>query len=99
MFSSPAATAELSKFADISSAALSQHHLLGFKIAQLEFWAPLVAQLVKNQSATPEQIRSGFDPWLGKIPWRREKLPTAVFWPGEFHGLYSPWVCKELDMT
>ena len=22
-----------------------------------------------------------------KIPWRRERLPTPVFWPGEFHGL------------
>ena len=31
---------------------------------------------------------------LGKIPWRRERLPTPVFWPGEFHGLYSPWVTK-----
>ena len=26
-------------------------------------------------------------------------LPTAVCWPGEFHGLYSPWGLKELDMT
>ena len=43
--------------------------------------------------------RPGFDPWVGKIPWRREKLSTAVFWPGEFHGLYSLWGCKELDMT
>ena len=25
-----------------------------------------------------------------KIPWRRDRLPTPVFWPGEFHGLYSP---------
>ena len=33
--------------------------------------------------------RPWFDPWVGKIPWRRELLPTAVFWPGEFHGLYS----------
>ena len=33
----------------------------------------------------------GFDPWVGKIPWRRERLPTLVFWPGEFHGLYSLW--------
>ena len=31
----------------------------------------------------------GFDPWFGKIPWRRERLPTPVMWPGEFHGLYS----------
>ena len=35
--SSPVATAEFSKFAGISSAALSQHHLSGFEIAQLEF--------------------------------------------------------------
>ena len=35
--------------------------------------------------------RPGFDSWVGKIPWRRERLPTPVFWwPGKFHGLYSP---------
>ena len=35
------------------SAALSQHHLLGFEIAQLEFyWASLVAQMVKHLPAT-----------------------------------------------
>ena len=33
--------------------------------------------------------RPGFDPWVGKIPWRRERLPTSVSWPGESHGLYS----------
>ena len=37
-FSSPVATAEFSKFVGILSAALSQHHLLGFEIAQLEFY-------------------------------------------------------------
>ena len=36
-FSNPVATAEFSKFAGILSAALSQHHLSGFEIAQLEF--------------------------------------------------------------
>ena len=36
-FSSPVATAEFSKFAGILSAALSQHHLSGFGIAQMEF--------------------------------------------------------------
>jgi len=35
--------------------------------------------------------RPGFDPWVGKIPWTRERLLTPVFWPREFHGLYSPW--------
>ena len=46
--------------------------------------ASLVAQLVKNPPAKQE---TEFDPWFGKIPWRRERLPTPVFWPGEFHGL------------
>ena len=55
-----------------------------------------VAYLVKN----PLQCRRpGFDPWVGKIPWRKEKLPTLVFWPGEFHGLCSPWGRKELYKT
>ena len=35
--------------------------------------------------------RPGLDPWAGKIPWRREQLPNPVFWPREFHKLYSPW--------
>ena len=57
---------------------------------------PLVAQLVKNPPAMQETwVRS----LVGKIPWRRERLPTPVFWPREFHGLYSPWGRKESDMT
>ena len=55
-------------------------------------WASLVAQLVKNPPAMQET-------WVGKIPWRREMLPTPVFWPGEFHGLYSPFGFKESDTT
>ena len=37
--------------------------------------------------------------WVGKIPWRRERLPAPAFWPGEFHGLYSPRDQKESDTT
>ena len=37
IFPSPVATAEFSKFVGILSAALSQHHFLGFEVAQLEF--------------------------------------------------------------
>ena len=55
-------------------------------------WTSLVAQLVKN---LPAKRTPGFDPWVGKIPWRRERLPTPVFWLGEFHGLYSSWGPKE----
>ena len=45
-----------------------------------------------------------FDPWVGKIPWRRECLPTPVFLPGEFHGQrslagYSLRGGKESDTT
>ena len=36
---------------------------------------------------------------LGKSPEEGNGLPTPVFWPGEFHGLYNPWGCKESDMT
>ena len=48
--------------------------------------------------------RCGFHPWFGKIPWRREWLPSAVFLPGEFHGQsslvgYSSWGCQESDTT
>ena len=55
-------------------------------------WASLVAQLVKNLLAMWETR-------VGKILGRKERLPTPVFWPGEFHGLYSPWSCKESAMT
>ena len=41
----------------------------------------------------------GSIPGSGKIPWRRERLLTPVFWPREFYGLYSPWGHKELDST
>ena len=45
--------------------------------------ASLVAQMEKNP---PECGRVGFDPWVGKIPWRRAWQPAPVFLPGE-----SPW--------
>ena len=32
-------------------------------------------------------FKGSFNSWVVKIPWRRERLPTPVFWPGEFHGL------------
>ena len=60
------------------------------------FWASLVAQLVKNLLQCG---RPGFDLQVEKIPWRRERLPTPVFWPGEFRGLYSPQGRKESDTT
>ena len=43
--------------------------------------------------------RSGLNCWVGKTPWRRERLPTPVFWPGEVHGLCSPRGHKGSDRT
>ena len=36
-----------------------------------------------------KKICLGFDPWVRKIPWRRERLPTPVILPEEFHGQWS----------
>ena len=74
---------------------LLQHHFSKASILQCStfFIVQLVAQLerIRLQCGRP-----GFDPWVGKIPWRRERLPTPVFWSGEFHGLYN---LKESDTT
>ena len=48
--------------------------------------------------------RPSFDPWVGKISWRRAWQPTPVFLPGETQGQrslvgYSPWGCKESGTT
>ena len=66
----------------------------------IPYWIFPVAQTVKNLPA----MKPGFDLWVGKIPWRREWQPTAVFLPGDFHGQrslvgYSPWSRKESDTT
>ena len=58
--------------------------------------------MVKNLPAMQEI--GVWYPGEGKIPWKREWLPTPIFLPGEFHGQsslasYRPWDCKELDTT
>ena len=63
--------------------------------------ASLVAQMVNNLPATR---RPGLDPWVRKIPWRREWQPNPVFLHGQFHGQsslagYCPWGHKELGTT
>ena len=49
-------------------------------------------------------MRPEFNPWIRKIPWKREWLPTPVFLPGESHGQrslmgYSSWCHKGPDTT
>ena len=50
------------------------------------------------------QLQCSFDPWVGKIPWRRKWQSTPVLLPAQSHGQrslagYSPWGQKESDMT
>ena len=68
-------------------------------------WASLVIPMVKNSLAMQE---TRFNPWVGKIPWRRKWLSTPVFLPGEFHGQKSlegsqrvghDWVTNNLQST
>ena len=55
------------------------------------FRASLVAQLVKNE--TPVQF-------LGREDLLEKGIATySVFWPGELHGLYSPWTVYSMDYT
>ena len=55
-----------------------------------------MAQLVNN----PPTMRETWVQSLGwEAPLEKERLPTLVFCPGEFHGLYSPWGRKESDTT
>ena len=45
--------------------------------------------VVKNPPASAGDIRDRFNPWVGKIPWRRAWQPTPIFLPGESHGQRS----------
>ena len=55
-----------------------------------------MAQLVKNLSAM-------WETWVRSLGWEdpleKVKVTHSVFWPGEFHGLYSSWGHKESDTT
>ena len=67
-------------------------------------WASQVALVVKTPPASAEDKRDLFDPWVGKIPWRKKWPPIPIFLLGESHR----WRilagctlrgCHELDMT
>ena len=60
--------------------------------------------MVKNPPANAGDARDELDHWVGKIPWSRKLQPTPVFLPRASQGQrnlagYSPWDCKESDMT
>ena len=60
-------------------------------------WASLVAQIVKILPAV-------WETWLGSIPWRYKNTHSSILawripWAEEPGRLYSPWGCKESDIT
>ena len=68
-----------------------------FKICKAAWW-------LRRYRVYLQCRRPRFDPWVGKIPWRRKWQSTPVFVPGESHGQRSlagcsPWGRKELDTT
>ena len=69
-------------------------------LVQVPFCSELISALVTNLKGSIAHkmdlcwasCNAGdprFDPWVGKIPWRRNWQPTAVFLPGESHGRRS----------
>ena len=61
----------------------------------MNIWAPLITQLVKNPPAMQE---IPVDFWVGKIHWRRDRLPIPVFlgFPGGSTGEES--ACNAGDL-
>ena len=62
------------------------------------------ASVVKNPPANAGDTRDMGLMLSQEVPWRRKWQHTPVFLPGKFHGQksvagYSPWGCKESDMT
>ena len=109
-FSSSVATAEFSKFAGILSATLSQHHLLGFEITQLELEKAMAPHSSTLAWTIPWTEEPGRLPSMGSrrvghnwatslslftfTHWRRKWQPTPVFLPGESQGRGSLMGCR-----
>ena len=59
---------------------------------------------LRGKESARQCRRHRFNPWVQKIPWRRKWQPTPILLPGKSHGQrslvgYSPWSCKESNMT
>ena len=78
--------------------------MIKFALLRITLGFPDGANDKESACQCREFRRCRFDPWVGKILWRKKWQPTPVFMPGKFHGQrslagYSPWGQKELDVT
>ena len=74
------------------------------RVVLLLSWQFGVPWWLSSKESTCQCRRPGFNPWVGKIPWRSKWQPIPVFLPGKSHGQrslagYSLWSLKELDTT
>ena len=61
-----------------------------WRVPLFKGWSSQVALVVKTPPTNAADARDmGFNPWVGKIPWRRAQQPPPVFLPGEAHGQRS----------
>ena len=66
-------------------------------------WEQVVSKFpggARGKEPTSQCMRCAFNPWFGKIPWKRQWQPIPMFLPGESHGQRSlagssPWRHKE----
>ena len=68
----------------------SLHYYQVLTVCPLWLKGRLCSDIKKKKKSACNGGKLGFDPWVGKIPWRREWQPTPVFLPVEFHGQWSP---------
>ena len=91
--------------AGVSSGRGAKEHWWGIGFLRFNsLLCSLMVQQVKNLVQSRRHRRCGFSPWVKKVCWRKERLPTPVSLPGEFQGQrslvdYRLWGCKELDTT
>ena len=74
------------------------------KLLTLLYWSSGLSRCLSGKECTCQCRRTRFDPWVGKIPWRRKWQPTPVFLPGkvpwtEEPGRLQSMGCKESDTT
>ena len=83
----------LYNFVYLSYVFLLYTHILRASSLRMQYFVELSPLAVLPRclrwSRCPQHRRPGFNPWVGKIPWRRKWQPTPVFLPGESHGQRS----------
>ena len=74
------------------------HSLISYSLLYIPSWYGLPDGSDNEESAC-NAGDLGLIPGLGRSPGEGKGYPTPVFWPGEFHWLYSPWGRKGSDTT